>query len=371
MRISFLLTKCTPDNGHGRYVIELARRLAENHSIKVYAGEFWRPLQSIATCRLLPVLQRPAFTRLASLWVGSLVAVDRDSADIVHVQGADAPIGNVVTAHYCNEAVRALNDSNQDFYQRFNSALGSAVEKHCFTRSSARRIIAVSNMVREEIVALYGVDAGRVNVLHHGVDIEAFHPANRDRWRDAVRESQGVGVEEFVVLFVGGDYQRKGLLTLLGAIRQLPKRVKVIAVGIKPDARLATLLSEQALQTRISLVAPTVDVAPFYAAADCFVLPTRYDTFSLATLEAMASGLPVVVSRRAGVCEILSHQVDSLLLEDPANSEELARILSGLLTEEPSRVRLGVNARVTATWHSWDRVVRETLEVYREVATLS
>ncbi len=84
MRISFLLTKCTPDNGHGRYVIELARRLAENHSIKVYAGEFWRPLQSIATCRLLPVLQRPAFTRLASLWVGSLVAVDRDSADSGH-----------------------------------------------------------------------------------------------------------------------------------------------------------------------------------------------------------------------------------------------------------------------------------------------
>ncbi len=364
MRISYLLPKCTPDNSHGRYVIELVRRIAGKHSITIYAGQFWRPLKSIANCRVLPVLQRPALARLASLWLESLLAVRCRSSDVVHVQGADAPIGNVVTAHFCNQSVRALNRSDGGVYRRFNYALGAAAEKHCFTRYSVGRIIAVSRMLKNEIVNHYGVDAEKVIVIHHGVDPEAFHPRNRLRWRETVRQSHGIGAGDCVVLYVGGDYRRKGLVTLVEALRRLPREVKVLAVGVGLDTTLNNIGSESGLAGRITFLPPTEHVGQFYAAADLFVLPTVYDTFSLATLEAMASGLPVVVSARAGVSEILRHGSDSLLLADPTDPEELAHSLRRLTSEETLRRHLGSEARSTAELHSWDRVVSETVGVY-------
>src|SRR5947209_4782275 len=105
MRISFFVPRCTPDNSHGRYVIELARRLGREHSITVNAGAFWPPLRSVARCISLPVPNRPAIARLAALWTTSVVTARRQVADIVHVQGADAPVGNIVTAQYCNSVM--------------------------------------------------------------------------------------------------------------------------------------------------------------------------------------------------------------------------------------------------------------------------
>jgi UDP-glucose:(heptosyl)LPS alpha-1,3-glucosyltransferase len=110
----------------------------------------------------------------------------------------------------------------------------------------------------------------------------------------------------------------------------------------------------------------TTEIAPFFAAADCYVLPTRYDTFSMATLEAMASHLPVIVSRLAGVAELLSHNHDSLILDDPDDVDSLVEYLIRLQRDGALGERLGAEARRTAERHSWDQVARQTLSVYQE-----
>jgi len=371
MRISFLVPRCTPDNSHGRYVIELAKRLGSAHEVRVSSGAIWPPLRATVHCRLLPVPNRPAIARLATLWAASMFTGRRKSTEILHIQGADAPVGNVVTAHCCNAAMRVAGDESATLTRRFNYAIGTKAERYCFSKSSTDVIIAVSSKVKREVETHYDIDPNKVVVIPHGVDTEDFHPRQSGRWRAPIRERFGLREDEFVVLFVGGDYRLKGLVPLLEAVRLLPSSMRVLAVGVKPDAALTSLMSRNGLSGLVTFAGVESDLASLYGAADAFALPTRYDTFSLATLEAMASGLPVIISRSAGVTELLSSGEDCLVLEDPSDVDQLARLLGRLVKDEKLRAGLGAHARRTAERHTWDEVVRRTLEVYRERVTKS
>jgi UDP-glucose:(heptosyl)LPS alpha-1,3-glucosyltransferase len=157
------------------------------------------------------------------------------------------------------------------------------------------------------------------------------------------------------------------LATLLEALGRIHRPVQVIAVGVRSDVRLREAIKNTRLDGRVRLVGLTADPLPFYAAADCFVLPTRYDTFSLATLEAMACGLPVIVSRAAGVTEHLTDGLDSLLLQDPTDATSLAGYLDRLTNDKGLGITLGAKARKTAERFSWEKVADQTLAVYRQV----
>ncbi len=366
MRISFCVPRCTPDNSHGRYVVELAKRMAREHLVTVYAGAFWAPLRSAVECRLLPVPNRPAVARLAALWSASTVTSTLRRADIVHIQGADAPVGNVVTAHCCNAAMRDAANGGASAIRKLNYAIGIAAEQYCLTKPSTRGVIAVSRRVKTDIETAYRVDPARIAVIPLGVDANAFHPRARELVRDPTRERLGLRRDDFVVVFVGRDYRLKGLATLLEAAHRSRQAVQVIAVGVKLDPPLKALVLEKELRGRVRFVSDAPDPAPYYAAADCFVLPTYYDTFSLATLEAMASGLPVIVSRTAGISEHLTDGHDAVVLADPRDAEALARHLDRLVDDDGLRSALGEQARKTAERFSWERVAERTLALYRQ-----
>lgn len=367
MQISFFVPRCTPDNSHGRYVVELAKRFGPDHSVTVYSGSLWAPLRSVVHYQYLPVPIRPAAGRLAVLWTAAAILNRRKPSDIVHIQGADAAVGNVVTAHCCNPAMRVAAGGGTTLHRRLNYSIGSVVERHCMSKASTRRIIAVSNKVKEEVVREYRVDPERIVVIPHGVDGEVFHPRHRSTVGRTARVGLGIGLNELVAMFVGGEYRLKGLVRLLRASRRLSDRVRVLAVGVRPDAALKRVLRQEDLSGTVSFVEHTAEVASLYAAVDCFVLPTRYDTFSMSTLEALASGLPVIVSRAAGVTELLTAERDCLVLEDPENVEALGQHLGRLVASESLRARLGTAGRQTAERLSWDVVAARTLGVYGDV----
>ncbi|HEX4601157.1 MAG TPA: glycosyltransferase family 4 protein [Gemmatimonadales bacterium] len=360
MRIGFFVPSCTPENSHGRYVIELGKRLAAQHDVVIHAGAFWPPLRSLVQCRALPIVNRPAAVRLATLWMAAGI-VAKSRLDVVHVQGADAPIGDVVTAHCCNAAMRRAEHHDVTWVRRLNYALGVAAERHCLTRRGTRRVIAVSDRVKGEIERYYGVDGATVTVIPPGVDAQAFHPRNRATLRQATRERLGLAPDAFVVAFVGRDDRRKGLGTLVDAVHVAGPGVQALAVGPRARTHLRTTSGDQ-----VTFVRATPDIVPYYAAADCFALPTRYDTFSLATLEAMASGLPTIVSRAAGVSDYLTDGVDALILEDAGDVTTLAAHLRRLASDQALRARVARGGRETAERFSWERTVARTVDVYRQ-----
>jgi len=309
-------------------------------------------------------VNRPAILRLASLWICTPLLRSARRLGVVHVQGGDAA-GSVATAHFCNAALRQTMWTGAAPLRRLNYRLGALAERRSFGKSSTRRVIAVSHKVASEIQRHYGVDAQRIEVIRPGVDVDAFHPKVREQDRAAARARLGLRDDQFVVLFVGADYRRKGLPALLDALDRLPSHVRILAVGVPPHATLTGRASVRS--ERVILAPATERVAAYHAAADCLALPTVYDTFSLATLEAMASGLPVIVSSSAGIVEVLKDGVDSLVITRSDDVDALAGHISRLAGDSALASRLGAAARETAERHSWDRVVAQLLSVYRTV----
>jgi glycosyltransferase involved in cell wall biosynthesis len=364
MRIGFVVPRCWPSNSHGRYVLELAQRLSRTEDVVVYSGALWPALRSRIQFRYLPVLDWPMLARLTTAWTASASLNMRHDFDVLHVQGADAPVSNVVTAHCCTAALNALGGP-LPLRRRITHAVGARAEAYSLGKSSTRAVIAVSRKVSAELQQHYAIPERRLTVVSPGVDLQAFNPDNRLKWRAPLRAALGLSADDFVILFAGGNHRLKGLMPLVAAARRLHKRVKVVAVGVAPDRALARELDVDLREGRVHLEGLTAEIARYYAMADCFALPTLYDTFSLVTLEAMASGLPVIVSRSAGIAEQLTDGVDALLVDAPCDTTVLVAKVQMLMDDDRLRLRIAEAGLQLAQRHSWDDVTARTLQVYR------
>ncbi len=121
------------------------------------------------------------------------------------------------------------------------------------------------------------------------------------------------------------------------------------------------------IEDRVIFTGQTSGGWRYYAASDVYLLPSLYEPFGLSILEAMASGLPVLVSRDCGAAELIHDGVDGLLIQEPRDVTELSTKLGALLKDADLRTRLGRQARRTALKYPWDRVARGTEEVYERV----
>lgn len=244
-----------------------------------------------------------------------------------------------------------------------------AMERRGFTAARCPYIIANSRLSRSGILRHYAFPAERIVVAHNGVDPVRFTPASRPLHREATRQRLGIGPDEYAVLFVGQGFARKGLGTLLAAVAALDRRgagARLVVVGRgsrRPWMRAAARLG---IESRVSMVGHTSDPTPFYAAADAFALPTVFDPFANATLEAMAAGLPVVTSGQNGAAEILRSGVDGVVVDDPENVAGFAEALASL-ADPATRGAMGERARETSLQYSWDQPLERTLAIYREL----
>ncbi|MGA9631371.1 MAG: glycosyltransferase family 4 protein, partial [Candidatus Acidiferrales bacterium] len=123
----------------------------------------------------------------------------------------------------------------------------------------------------------------------------------------------------------------------------------------------------RALRERVHILPPRKDVEFYYAAADAYVGPSLEDTFALPAAEAMACGLPVIISARAGASDIVHDGIDALVLNDPKNVAALATMIQRLYTDRPFSERLGEEAAKTARQYTWERNGRELMAIFEEV----
>jgi UDP-glucose:(heptosyl)LPS alpha-1,3-glucosyltransferase len=378
VRIAYVVPRCLPTNGHGRYALEVVQALGPGHEVHIFSSAFPDDVNLPARLHRVPLPDWPALARLASWWALSPLLFNRRDFDVIHTQGADAPVGTVVTAACCNQALRAALEEAGDrrwMYRhdvpaslaRFMSRLTEIADGRCVRHERVRGIIAPSRRVQEELQSHYGVSTANVTVIPHGVDLETFSQTNVQRRRAAARRTFGFEEGDIVAVFVGGAYRLKGLPAILEALPRIPRnidnRLRLLVVGVTEDVGLKIERASNR-SDEIVFAGQLTDMLAAYAAGDLFVLPTLYDGFSLATLEAMACGLPVIVSRRAGVSELLTDGVDALLLQQPTDAVEIAHALQKLLEEGSLRTILGSSARTTAEKYSWAETARKTMDVY-------
>ena len=185
-------------------------------------------------------------------------------------------------------------------------------EVEMFRHPALRAVICNSRMVRDDIARRFGLTDDKLHVIHNGVDLESFHPRLRREQGEGLRrkvlgETQRAGAMAPVMLYVGSGYERKGLPSLLHALKHMQRTDAVLwVVGRdKQETLMRKLAQTLGVDQRVMFLGAQTDVRPFYGAADLFVLPTHYDSLPNAALEALACGLPVLTTDTCGAAELL------------------------------------------------------------------
>lgn len=244
--------------------------------------------------------------------------------------------------------------------------IACAIENRALAAGAARKWICNSEMVRRDVLAHFGLPRDDVVVVHNGVDLERFHPQLCTTAGADLRRSLGFEPHHLVVLFLGTGYGRKGLDRLLTAFASVHREradARLLVVGYDSAlARYRNRAHELGLDDASRFLGGRSDVEACYAAADVYVLPTFYDPFANSTLEALATGLPVITTVANGGAELLTSGSDGQIVE--SHGEELRRALFDWTdTERVAAAR--PLARALAEKHGHDRAMREALAVLR------
>ena len=385
------------DRRHGteRCIIEQLERISlrTNASVHVYSqrledirgltpfsapladapGIFWHKIATVAGPHLIQYI----------FWFfANRSRRDRDAArglvcDLTYSPGINATDADAIAVHIVfHELYHQVSNELQLFtnplgawprllHRRLYYRLIMALENRIY-KNPKIALVAVSALVAQQLKRYFNRE--NVLVIRNCVDAEALSPSRRRALRATARQLFGIGNEQFTFLFIGNDWKTKGLEGLvrgLSAIKQMEWRLLV--VGDDSRSEYEKIVRRYGVEERASLASSSPNVLQFYAASDAYISPSLQDAYGLPVLEAMACGLPVVASSRAGVTEIVSHGVNGIVLRDPEDAVEIADVLKSLLTDAELRRRLGEEGARTAQQETWERNAQATWEWLNEV----
>jgi glycogen synthase len=259
------------------------------------------------------------------------------------------------------------------------------VERSAFELSDG--VIAVSGAMKQDVLDAFGIDPGKIGVIHNGVDTDECRPVEN---ADVLRR-YGIDPRMDYILFVGRITPQKGILHLLEAARYLDSGTQIVLCAAQADTedmedevrrRVQDLQDTGRLRVVwISDPVPRSAIAAIYSHAAAFVCPSVYEPFGIINLEAMACGTPVVASAVGGIPEIVEPGVTGHLVPfesassrtpEPADPDRFARDLAaatnGLLRDRSERERMGRNGLERVRNHfTWTAVAERTLEFYRSL----
>ncbi len=199
------------------------------------------------------------------------------------------------------------------------------LERTMLSPGACSAVLTQAEGVKADLVSVYGIPEADVEVLPLGFDDGVFNPGRRAEARVGARTRFGYDESDRVVLFVGNELERKGWDTLMSAVARLDDpHLRVLGAGrIAPERHPPFVRWAGADQ----------NVAQLHAAADALALPTRYEPWGLAIVEALGSGLPVVTTGLAGAAVAVEDGETGRLLEDPEDANALAAAIEWALSD--------------------------------------
>ena len=341
MRIAVLSRNFSAAGGGAeRYSVSLVEQLAAQHDVHVYAQRFGPAIPGVTFHAVSMPLRRPRW--INQLWFAAASWWQtRRGFDVVH--------SHENTWHGQVQTVHVLPVRYTLFVGRHGLALALRwlkvltsprllayvwLESARYAVHHRRRVVVTSQTLHAVMAKTYPATVAAMEVIAPGID----HAPGRcsEPERNAARQALSLPLRGTGLLFVGNDFRRKGLPVLLDALSTQADDVWLAVVGQgEHDAAMRALVQARGLGARVYFLGALQAMAPAYRAVDCLVHPTLEDTYAMVVLEALAHGLPVLVSqaRYCGISSELTDGVDAVLLQDPHNANELSGALQRLLQE--------------------------------------
>ena len=287
-------------------------------------------------------------------------------ASVIHAFGVGAE-ADVVAAQSCHKAaVRMQARRGKDRIARRNLGIYDRLslddERRLFMGPRRKRIVAVSHLVRRQILEAYNVPEEAVCIVPNGVHLSRF--------RRELKTAAPTGAERnpFVFLFVGNEFDRKGLQTIIEALPLVPgQSVEVHVAGNDNPVPYKRRAAELGVLDRLKFLGGVTTPESLFLKADAFLFPTHYEPFGMVIIEAMAAGIPVITTRAAGAVEDLTDGVHGLYLDDPCSADELSRRIRTLLGSASLRETLSRNGRIAAERFAWPVIAARYIELYRRI----
>lgn len=384
MRVALVHRNFNLGGSLGRDAVLLARSLAaEGVEVHLYgdpmrrsdavAGLAFHDVRPLARgqSRFVLPLERASFAARAT----RALRRDRLHYDIVHVCGTDGWEHDVVTIHEVVVAAqRRWADRGGRGYRaarlraavspltRPEVATGRVIQRLQFRSGRFRCLIAVTDEVRQDLIQTCGVPSDRVDVVPHAVDLDAVRTARPA----GLRRRFGLRPSDVLLLFIGHDYERKGLADAVSALSVLPDYAHLVVVGGGDAAPFLRLAEQLGVANRTHFAGATEEPERAYTEADLFVLPTWSDPWGMPLIEAMATGVPVVTTAAAGAASVVAEAGAGVVVPTRA-PRELAEAIRMLVDDPARRAALGVQGRAAADHFGSESQARAALRVY-EVA---
>lgn len=355
--------------GAERYSIALVEQLAAKHEIHVFAQEINHAWPGVTYHAIPCWFKKPRW--LNQLWYAYATwRATRQGFDIVHSH-ENVWHGHVQTMH-----VKTVKRSLLEKHGGYLLAVAwlkiglsprlwayLAMEHARMSPRQGRTIVAVSRSLGQELVAQYPLAASHLAVVTPGVAMP-----QQVLTRAQARRLLNVPVDGCYALLVANDYTRKGLPTLLEALRGMAGVQLLVAGHPAQIGHYRSVADTLRLMDRVHFLGSLQDMAPAYFAANVLAHPTLEDSFAMAVLEAMAHGLPVVVStgKYCGISSMLSDGVNALLLQDPLDAGELKAKLQQIIVNDPLAQRQSMEAEKFASQHSWRAASLAYDEIYQK-----
>jgi UDP-glucose:(heptosyl)LPS alpha-1,3-glucosyltransferase len=368
-RVAVVVPKYGTVGGGERFVCELTERVALDgrYEIHVFANR-WVPGPGPVVFHKIPRLPFPRFPRQAVFaWLAGL-EVEKGRFDLIHAHDRVFR-ADVFTMHSIPHEtwVRDIRKRRPTLFDRVTAR----VERRLMEGGGCSWHLPVSSIAGEAYREKYRVDPSRMRVMHPGVDLARFSSPDRDACRREVRDRYGIGPSEVVILFVGMNFEVKGLDAILRAVARVKAlrpdaALRLVVVGRGNEGKYRSLASSLGISDSVMFAGAHAEgVEAFYLASDLFMMLSAFDTFGMVVLEAMASRLPVIVSANVGAKDLVEEGANGFVLPDRLDADAAAgKIL--LLLDAKRRATIGEAGCRTAATCSWERLAGEVGKVYGE-----
>lgn len=376
MRIAFAMINCNRRDGSARAVNEVAEILARRgHEIHLYARKAEDLDLNAVQWHPVPGPGWPEVADFLSYHVAVNRRLARHSYDIVHSIGCNTLRADVVTIQNIQPVkMRVLKEVGSaekvSLPRRFTRWLylqaTCQAEKELYNARPGRKqpvFLPVSRGVESELRSTYRIGNAPVRIVPNAADTRVFHPISPEE-RTAWRIANGLPSNCPVAIFSGGEWGRKGLEQAIRAMAVVPDGWLFVA-GDDPDlARYRRIAEDCGAAGRVVFGGFRSDIAIALASCDVFLFPSRYEAFSLATIEAAACGLPVLATRINGTEDFIQPgENGDFTSNDPA---DVATRLRTFFDDPEAVKRMGRKAReIVEREYTWARVATLTEEAYQ------
>lgn len=381
MKIALIHKTFSSYGGTERYITNLSKALINaGHEVHIFASK-WEKAEGIHFHKI-PMLKLGKTAKMLSFaWFTRGIAANMDF-DIAQGFGKTVRqdifrTGGGVHRAWMKESLVAVRNPFLRKLKYLSRMLSPAqrltllIEGQTFKEGNYRRIVAVSERVKRQIMEYYHVPERAITVIHNGVDLSIFNMEGREEARESVRKRFCIGNDDILLIFASTNFHLKGLEYLVRGMAKLNKpnkpNLKLLIIGGDDKSYYERLADKLDMGERVIFAGKGRDMKDFYLAGDAFAYPTLYDPFANVCLEAMACGLPVITSRENGVSDIITDGVNGLIINDPANEAEISVKISTLL-DSKKRHDMSEKAQSLARQYGMGMHLEKVLALYKEIS---